>query len=81
MGMSIPFIRAPPVTFNSFLSFMWDVLVSKTPRRVVGTVLSVLPDVARNTQVGHQGKEGRRTLVTDTFVWISFVIIPTCCPA
>ena len=42
---------------------MWGVLVSKTPRRAVGTVLSVLPDAARNTQEGHQGKEGRRTSV------------------
>ena len=46
---------------------MWGVLVSKIPQKVVGTVPSAPTGVARNTQQGHRGKEGRRTLVIDVF--------------
>jgi len=52
----------PLVVLISLSSSMWGVLVLKIPRRVVGTVLRALPDAVRNTQEGHQGKEGRRTL-------------------
>jgi len=54
---------------------MWGALVSKIPQRVVGTVLSVPPDVVRNTQWGHRGKEGKRTLVTDSSFRVSYVIV------
>lgn len=61
---------------------MWGALVSKIPQRVVGTVLSVPPDVVRNTQWEHRGKGGKRTLVTDASFRVSYVIVPDaalCC--
>ena len=73
--MSIPRPRASPVALNSFFSSTWGVLVSKIPQRVVGTVLSVPPDAVRNTLGGHQGKEGKRTLVTDVSFRVSYVVV------
>ena len=54
---------------------MWDALVSKIPQRAVGIVLSVPPGVVRSTQQGHQGKEGKRTLVTDASFQVPRVIV------
>ena len=85
MGIVLSSPCTPAVVLNSLSSSMWGVLVSKTPRRAAGTVLSVPPDVVRNTLGEHQGKEGRRISVTDVsfssfllFYMLSRVIfIPT----
>ena len=56
---------SPNHTQLAFSSSMWGVSASKIPQRAVGTVMSALVGVVRNTQGGHQGKGGRRTLAID----------------
>jgi hypothetical protein len=71
--MSIPCPRPPTVALNSFPSSMWGALDSKTPRKAVGIVLSVLLDAVRNIQEGDRGKEGKRTSVIDVSYKASFL--------
>ena len=64
--MSLVHALPPSVVLILFTSSTWGALGLKILRRVVGIALSVIRGVVKKTWEGHQGKEGKRILVTDS---------------